>query len=64
MPWAASWRKWISRFEPGRRFEPGKRKRVTLGTLSGEGIVYGGNGWTGGQLEDAGKKLAALEKLG
>ena len=46
------------------RFEPGERKRVTLVALAGERIVYGGNGLIAGQLDDAGKRQQALEKLG
>jgi urease subunit gamma/beta len=34
------------------RFEPGERKRVTLVALAGERIVYGGNGWIDGKLDD------------
>ena len=45
------------------RFEPGERKRVRLVALAGERIVYGGNGLIDGQLDDAGKKQQALEKL-
>ena len=45
------------------RFEPGERKRVTLLALAGDRIVYGGNGLIDGQLDDAGKKQQALEKL-
>jgi len=45
------------------RFEPGERKRVRLVALAGERIVYGGNGWIDGKLDDAGKKQQALEKL-
>jgi len=44
------------------RFEPGERKRVTLVALAGERIVYGGNGWTDGKV-DEGNKGRALEKL-
>ncbi|MCI1189031.1 urease subunit beta [Hymenobacter sp. DH14] len=46
------------------RFEPGERKRVRLVALAGERIVYGGNGLIDGQLDEAGKKQQALEKLG
>jgi urease beta subunit len=45
------------------RFASGGRKRVTLVALSGERIVYSGNGWIDGQMDDAGKKQQALEKL-
>ena len=45
------------------RFEPGERKRVRLVALAGERLVYGGNGLIDGQLDDAGKKQQALEKL-
>ena len=45
------------------RFEPGERKRERLVALAGERIVYGGNGLIDGQLDDAGKKRQALEKL-
>ena len=45
------------------RFEPGERKRVRLVALAGERIVYGGNGWIDGKLDEAGKKQQALEKL-
>ncbi|UOG73105.1 urease subunit beta [Hymenobacter tibetensis] len=45
------------------RFEPGERKRVTLVALSGERIVYGGNGWIDGKLDEAGSKENALYKL-
>ncbi len=45
------------------RFEPGERKRVQLVALAGERRVYGGNGWTSGPLDEAGKKRA-LGKLG
>jgi len=40
------------------RFEPGERKRVTLVALSGERIVYGGNGWTDGKLDEENKSRA------
>ena len=42
------------------RFEPGERKRVTLVALAGERIVYGGNGWIDGKLDEAGKQQVAL----
>ena len=45
------------------RFEPGERKRVQLVALAGERRVYGGNGWTNGPLDEAGKQQA-LGKLG
>jgi len=45
------------------RFEPGERKRVQLVALAGERIGYGGNGWTDGPLDEAGKQRA-LGKLG
>lgn len=45
------------------RFEPSKRKRVTLVALSGARVVCGGNGWIDGRLDDAGKKQAALGKF-
>jgi urease subunit gamma/beta len=45
------------------RFEPGERKRVTLVALAGERIVYGGNGWIDGKLDEDGNKQAALVKL-
>ncbi len=45
------------------RFEPGERKRVQLVALAGERRVYGGNGWTDGPLDEAGKQQA-LGKLG
>ncbi|PJJ54895.1 urease subunit beta [Hymenobacter chitinivorans] len=45
------------------RFEPGERKRVTLVALGGERIVYGGNGWIDGKLDETGQKQAALDKL-
>jgi urease subunit gamma/beta len=45
------------------RFEPGERKRVTLVALAGERIVYGGNGWIDGKLDEAGRKEQVLEKL-
>jgi len=44
------------------RFEPGERKRVQLVALAGERRVYGGNGWTDGSLDEAGKQQA-LGKL-
>ncbi|UOQ53120.1 urease subunit beta [Hymenobacter cellulosivorans] len=44
------------------RFEPGERKRVTLVALGGERIVYGGNGWIDGRLDEDGKRSAAIEK--
>ncbi|RZK13406.1 MAG: urease subunit beta, partial [Hymenobacter sp.] len=44
------------------RFEPGERKRVQLVALAGERRVYGGNGWTDGPLDEAGKQQA-LGKL-
>lgn len=44
------------------RFEPGERKRVMLVALGGERIVYGGNGWIDGRLEDMAVRKAALEK--
>ncbi|QNE40117.1 urease subunit beta [Hymenobacter sp. NBH84] len=40
------------------RFEPGERKRVTLVALAGERIVYGGNGWTDGKVEEENKGRA------
>ena len=45
------------------RFEPGERKRVTLVALSGERIVYGGNGWIDGPLDEVGQKQQALGKF-
>ncbi|WP_223650479.1 urease subunit beta [Hymenobacter psoromatis] len=45
------------------RFEPGERKRVQLVALAGERLVYGGNGWIDGPLDEAGKQQA-LGKLG
>lgn len=45
------------------RFEPGERKRVTLVALSGERIVYGGNGWIDGKLDNSAVRDAALENL-
>ena len=42
---------------------PGERKRVTLVALRGERLVYGGNGWIDGKLDEAGRKQQALEKL-
>ena len=45
------------------RFEPGERKRVTLVALAGERIVYGGNGWIDGKLDEDGKKEGAFGKL-
>ena len=44
------------------RFEPGERKRIPLVALACERIVYGGNGLTDGQLDEAGKKQV-LERL-
>ena len=44
------------------RFEPGERKRVTLVALAGERIVYGGNGWIDGKLDDPMLQDAALSK--
>ena len=44
------------------RFEPGEAKRVTLVALAGERLVYGGNGWIDGRLDEENKQ-AALEKL-
>ena len=43
------------------RFEPGERKRVTLVALGGERIVYGGNGWIDGELDDPAVREAALK---
>ena len=40
------------------RFEPGERKRVTLVALAGERIVYGGNGWIDGKLDEENKQVA------
>ncbi|UOQ64633.1 urease subunit beta [Hymenobacter volaticus] len=40
------------------RFEPGERKRVTLVALAGERIVYGGNGWIDGKLDEENKAHA------
>jgi urease subunit gamma/beta len=45
------------------RFEPGERKRVTLVALAGERIVYGGNGWIDGKLDEEGNKEAAVSRL-
>ncbi|WP_022824646.1 urease subunit beta [Hymenobacter norwichensis] len=45
------------------RFEPGERKRVTLVALAGERIVYGGNGWIDGKLDEDGKRSGALDRL-
>ena len=45
------------------RFEPGERKRVILVALSGEHLVYGGNGLIAGKLDSTGKKQQALEKF-
>ncbi|MBO0358080.1 urease subunit beta [Hymenobacter sp. BT186] len=42
------------------RFEPGERKRVTLVALAGERIVYGGNGWIDGKLDEEGRKGALI----
>ncbi len=44
------------------RFEPGERKRVTLVALAGERIVYGGNGWIDGKLDDSAVREAALNR--
>lgn len=44
------------------RFEPGERKRVTLVALAGERLVYGGNGWIDGPLNEENKQ-AALGKF-
>jgi urease subunit gamma/beta len=45
------------------RFEPGERKRVTLVALAGERIVYGGNGWIDGKLDEEIRRKTAVEKL-
>ena len=44
------------------RFEPGERKRVSLVALAGERIVYGGNGWIDGRLDEENKQKA-LRKI-
>ena len=44
------------------RFEPGEAKRVTLVALAGERVVYGGNGWIDGPLDEV-TKQRALEKF-
>ncbi len=43
-------------------FEPGERKRVMLVALAGERIVYGGNGWIDGKLDEAAVREAALNR--
>ena len=44
------------------RFKPGERKRVRLVALAGERMVYGGNGWIDGALDDAGRREIAVKK--
>lgn len=44
------------------RFEPGERKRVTLVALAGERVVYGGNRWIDGALDDATTRTVAVNK--
>jgi urease beta subunit len=45
------------------RFEPGDEKTVTLTTLAGQRLAFGGNALVQGALEDPQVKAAAMSKL-
>lgn len=45
------------------RFEPGEEKEVELVAYGGTRVIHGHNGLTGGTLDDAAVRQAALDRL-